>query len=501
MPLEPFDPISLFVRSAERWPQRIALEVADGHWSYAELNDRSNALADTLVAAGAEGQRVAFVARRDGPWTYAAILAILKAGASCVPLLPEGPVQRWNTMLERSGASFILGSLHPSPAEVELRAQRQELTWCDPVSNDKPAPLFVPREVPTNAEAYVMFTSGSTGGPKGVSVTRRNVAAYLGQFLGEYRFTPEDRFTQHFALPFDLSVHDLFVSWSSGACLCVPSDAGGLRAATWARKERITVWFSVPSLGAVMRRARTLVPGSLPDLRYAFFCGEALLWELITEWQRAASNARIINLYGPTEATIAITAYEVAGPAPVEGGTVPIGRPFGANRVMVTPLDGTTDVNEGELLLGGPQIAAGYINAPEATARSFVQVPGKPGTWYRTGDHVRMDAAGVLHFIGRVDHQLKVLGHRVEPGEVDETLAGVLGGGNAVTVPVVLNGVTRLITYVDVPADVDRLLGHLRNELPTHFVPERIVVLDELPRTPNGKWDRPRLIHMAQDGQ
>ena len=119
----------------------------------------------------------------------------------------------------------------------------------------------------------------------------------------------------------------------------------------------------------------------------------------------------------------------------------------------------------------------------------------------RAGDHVRLTDDGELQFIGRVDHQLKVLGHRVEPGEVDETLAGILDGGNAVTVPVALDGVTRLVTYIDVPAEVGALLDHLRERLPAHFVPERIIALDELPRTPNGKWDRPRLIRLAQDGQ
>lgn len=500
MPPESFDPILLFQRSAERWPEHVALEVGGRSLSYRELDERSNALANKLISLGAEGQRVAFAARRDGPWAYVAILAILKAGASCVPLLPEGPSQRWEMMLERCGARFILAAPEPSSLEHEIRELHPELLCCDIYDPDERLVLSEPIVASGTHEAYVMFTSGSTGGPKGVSVLRSNVAAYLRQFLSEYGFVPEDRFSQHFALPFDLSVHDLFVTWGSGGCLCVPSDPGGLRAAAWARRERITVWFSVPSLAAVMRRTRALSPDSLPDLRFAFFCGEALMWELISDWRRAAPNARVINLYGPTEATIAITAYEVTGTAPVEGGLVPIGRPFGTNETMLDRLDGMAE-GEGELLLAGEQIAAGYINAPEATARAFVSMPGSSGRWYRTGDHVRVTDDGELQFIGRVDHQLKVLGHRVEPGEVDETLAGVLAGGNAVTVPVVLGGVTRLITYVDVPAEVGALLDHLRERLPAHFVPERIIVLDELPRTPNGKWDRPRLIRMVQDGQ
>lgn len=500
MPLDPFDPIHLFKRAVQRDPDRIALEVEGRSFSYRELEERSNALANNLVAAGAEGQRVAFAARRDGPWAYVAILAILKAGASCVPLLPEGPIQRWTMMMERCGARFILGSPEPSTIEVAFRSQRADLHWCAAHAEEQRLGIFEPREILADSEAYVMFTSGSTGGPKGVSVLRRNVAAYLRQFLSVYAFVPQDRFSQHFALPFDLSVHDLFVTWTSRACLCVPADAGGLRAAAWARRERITVWFSVPSLAAVMRRTRALVPGSLPDLRYSFFCGEPLLWELVADWQQAAPNSRVVDLYGPTEATIAITAYEVSGLASKEGGLVPIGRPFGTNLTMLDRLDGM-DESEGELLLGGDQVAAGYINAPEATTRSFIRMPGVDGRWYRTGDHVRMRADGVLQFIGRVDHQLKILGHRIEPGEVDETLVMVLDGGNAVTVPVVLNGVTRLVTYIDVPADVNALLEHLREQLPAPFVPERIAVLDELPRTPNGKWDRPRLIRLAQDGQ
>lgn len=500
MPLEPFDPIHLFQRSAERWPERVALEVGGRSLSYRELDERSNALANRLITLGAEGQRVAFAARRDGSWAYIAILAILKAGASCVPLLPDGPLQRWRMMVERCGARFILGHPEPSTVELAFREQQSGVLWCDAHDGDERSVQLEPRVAPGAGEAYVMFTSGSTGGPKGVSVLRSNVAAYLRQFLSAYSFVPEDRFSQHFALPFDLSVHDLFVTWSSGACLCVPSDQGGLRAAAWARRERITVWFSVPSLAAVMRRTRALSQASLLDLRFAFFCGEALLWELVSDWHRAAPNARVMNLYGPTEATIAITAYEVTGPAPGEGGLVPIGRPFGTNKTILDRLDGMAD-NEGELLLGGEQVAAGYVNAPEATARAFVNMPGSPGTWYRTGDHVRLTNDGELQFIGRVDHQLKVLGHRVEPGEVDETLAGILDGGNAVTVPVVLGGVTRLVTYVDVQAEVGELLDHLRERLPAHFVPERIIVLDELPRTPNGKWDRPRLIRLAQDGQ
>lgn len=491
-----FDPIDLFRRSVQRWPDRPALSVAGEQLTYAELDRRSDRIAHALLRAGAGGQRVAFIARRDGPWAYTAILGILKAGAACVPLLPEGPEERWRLMLDRCEARFGLASPSSSGEEQRLCAERSAMHWCgsaDILEDPGPVP---PVAITPDMDAYVMFTSGSTGGPKGVAVSRGNLAAYLEHLLPRYDFRSEDRFTQHFALPFDLAMHDLFVCWASGACLCVPTDPGGLRAAAWARAEDITVWFSVPSLGAVMRRARTLAPGSLPALRYAFFCGEALPWELVRDWRSAAPGARIINLYGPTEATIAITSYEVDPTMPIGSGAVPIGRPIGRDRVTVVPVDGLP-ANEGELALSGPQVTAGYIHAPEITARAFVHLPGKEGRWYRTGDHVRLDDEGVLHYVGRIDHQVKILGHRIEPGEVDEALMRILGGGNAVTVPVAVQGTARLFTFIDVPADVPALMERLRAELPAAFIPERIVVLDALPRNANGKWDRPQLIRMA----
>ncbi|MDX9749533.1 MAG: amino acid adenylation domain-containing protein [Flavobacteriales bacterium] len=492
------DPISLFLRAAAAYPERPALAVAGTTWTYAELHDRSDRLAAGLLDAGAQGRRVAFVARRDGPWAYAAVLGILKAGGSCVPLHPDGPGDRWQLMLERCEAQVGLVQEPGAGPEPDLMAANGAMRWLTgrqaPLS--APLPARVPRP---EDEAYVMFTSGSTGGPKGVGVSRGNLAAYLAHLPPMYPFGPDDRFTQLFALPFDLSMHDMFVCWASGACLCVPPVDGGLRAAAWARDEGITVWFSVPSLAGVMRRMRALSPGSLPALRFAFFCGEALPWELVNDWQRAAPHARIINLYGPTEATIAITAHEVRPDAMETTGLVPIGRPIGTDRAEVLPMDGLPH-GEGELVLCGPQVTTGYINAPPATERAFVRLPGRDGLWYRTGDHVRQGPDGVLHYVGRIDHQVKVLGHRVEPGEVDEALMRALDGGNAVTVAAVVHGTARLFSFIDVPADVNALMERLRAELPAPFVPERITVLDQLPRNANGKWDRPRLMQIAHEG-
>lgn len=321
-------------------------------------------------------------------------------------------------------------------------------------------------------------------------MSRSNLAAYLHHVLSTCSFTQDDRFTQFFALTFDLSVHDLFVCWASGACLCVPDAHAALRAASFVRENNITVWFSVPSVVAVMQRMRSLTDNAMPTLRYAFFCGEALTWPVVRSFCGAAAGARVINLYGPTEATIAITQYVIRGDeGPMQGGLVPIGMPFNGSSVRI---------EEEELLLGGLQLAAGYVNDDILTERAFVLRNNE--RWYRTGDRVRRDSEGVLHFRGRMDDQVKVLGHRVEPAEVDATIASLLGSGSSATVPVIGPDSTRLVTFIDVLIDIGPLLERCRATLPPYMVPERIVVLSAFPLTAHGKVDRKQLISAASHG-
>ena len=471
------DPIALFRRSASSWPEREALHVEDAPWSYARFDHWSDAIANSLIAAGASNERIAIVAHKNAS-TYAAILGILKAGCAYMPLHPDGPAARWERMITISGARFIIGAA-PS---------FQHVTPLDIPGPDAPSVKPVHRE---GDEAYVLFTSGSTGGPKGVSVSRVNVAAYLGHLLNAYDFNEQDRFTQFFALTFDLSVHDLFVCWGAGGCLCVPPDDNALRTAAFVRDERISVWFSVPSLPALMDRMRALKPDAFPTIRHAFFCGEGLSYDTARAFAAAAPSARLTDLYGPTEATIAITSHELQRERLDRQGLVPIGKVFPGHKAIID--------NE-ELCVAGPQISNGYIGLPDVNATSFTDITGTGERWYRTGDRARMDPDGTLHYLGRIDHQLKVAGHRVEPGEVDALLSPLLSGGRCVTVPLHENGAIRLVTFIDVPHDITALLAQCRAHLPAYMVPERIIVQEQLPLTSHGKMDRQQLIAIAQHG-
>jgi amino acid adenylation domain-containing protein len=481
-----FDPYAVFAASVRTHPDRIALSIGQQEWSYAQLEDHASAIAGWCERNTPEGARIAVHGRKD-MIAYVAILGILRSGRSYVPLHPDHPPARWRTVIERSGAVACIAG---EEVEKMLRSAVQVKVPHSPLRSDHGS-------VSSGNEAYVMFTSGSTGGPKGVPISRANLAAYLSHFLTAYDFGPDARFSQVFALTFDLSVHDLFVCWGSGGCLCVPKEDSALTITTYIEQQAITAWFSVPSLASLLRRIRALRPNVFPKLKHSFFCGEALPWDVAQAWCQAAPNSSVVNLYGPTEATIAITAFDVRSASAEVTGTVPLGAPIGANRIRVVPV---ADRDEGELLLSGPQVSSGYLEDPGSTEQAFVKFHGDPERWYRTGDLVREAAEGSLHFIGRSDDQLKVLGHRVEPGEVDAALRSLLPDVSILTLPIAEAGSTRLVTFIDHELETSPLLEELRSELPPYMVPERILCVDGFPVTAHGKVDRKALIEMAKHG-
>lgn len=473
--MDALDPILLFERSVARWPDRPALHVAGRSISYRELSGWSNAIARRIIDRGLAGERIAFVASKEAA-TYATILGILKSGSSYVPLPPDGPSARWATMLRQAGVRCMVGpSLQADLASI-------------PADEASGSAVFV--EAGSEREAYVLFTSGSTGGPKGVSVSRSNLATYLACQTAAHEFNQEDRFSQFFALTFDLSVHDLFVCWAAGACSCVPSTQDMLRAVAFAQQERITVWFSVPSLVMLMQRTRALPMGALPHVRLAFFCGEPLNWSMARAFTVSAPHAQLFNLYGPTEATIAITSFQVPVDDQYAEGVVPIGRPFRGSSFRI---------ESDELWLRGPQLAAGYIGDEQATSHAF-PIDERGQRWYRTGDLVRQDPDGLLHFLGRGDDQVKIMGHRVEPGEVDAVLAPLVPGGHVITLVRSSGGTVRLYTFIDVTADKALLMSELRSRLPVYMLPERITTVEQMPLTAHGKLDRTALLALIDHG-
>jgi acyl-coenzyme A synthetase/AMP-(fatty) acid ligase len=274
------------------------------------------------------------------------------------------------------------------------------------------------------------------------------------------------------------------------------------------RKSNLTVWFSVPSTAVFMKRFGTLKPGSYPSLRWSLFCGEPLPTEVAMAWQVAADNSVVENLYGPTEVTIACMLYRWdpdRSPAECVQGLVPIGEPYPGMEAMVADerLRAVTTGGEGELLMSGPQVTPGYWQDQEKTAKTFVCPPGKDQLFYRTGDRVRQTTGGgPIVYLGRMDHQIKIHGHRVELGEIEAVLRRESGVDTAIALgwPRTESGASGIVAFVgDESIDANLLRERVAAHLPDYMVPRKIYLQESLPLNPNGKFDRKALLRLLAD--
>jgi amino acid adenylation domain-containing protein len=487
-----------FETSAARNKDRVALEVGADQLTYQQLSDLAGHLADAVVAAHGSVPRTAGLAAVRSVRTYAAYLALQRLGTVVVPLAPSAPRGRNARIAAAAGLDLLLTD------DPSVRAGDAPSLPLDRAAFSTGA-ITAPRGDPRVEDtAYVLFTSGSTGVPKGVPITHHNVSAYLAHVLEQYAPEPGSRLSQTFDLTFDLSVFDMFAAWAGGATLVVPTRQDLAAPVRWAADKRLTHWFSVPSMVSYAQRMRSLRPAALPDLRWSLFCGEPLTLQQAEAWAAAAPGSTLANLYGPTELTISCAAY-VHPRDPYDrpvtaNGTVPIGTVHpGHDHLVVDECGGPATT--GELLVRGPQRFPGYLDPADDTGRfatfdgdrAVVTPPGEHLTdahWYRTGDRVTWSDGHLVH-LGRLDHQVKVRGYRVELGEVEAALRRQPGMHEAVAVTMDGPGGDTVIeaacTGTTAPED---LLRALRAELPPYMVPRHVTLLDELPLNANGKTDR-----------
>ncbi len=474
----------LFEAQAARTPHAVAVARGDRSLTYAELDERANRLAHHLRDQGVgPDARVAICVER-GVEMVVGLLAILKAGGAYVPLDPAYPEERLRYMVEDSAPVAVL---HDGSRFPELRVPaidvREPAAWAH-------HPATAPERGGLRADhlAYLIYTSGSTGRPKGVMVEHRNAANFLnwgrdtfGGVLGRTLFST--------SLNFDLAVFECFVPLVSGGTVQVMRDALELAGAAG------TLVNTVPSaMKALVETGR--VPRGVHTVNLA---GEPLKRALVEEIFATTGVERVCNLYGPSETTTYSTWVEMTR----GGGFAPhVGRPVANTRVYITdPRSEPVPVGvAGEILIGGAGVARGYLNRPELTAERFVEDPFHGGRMYRTGDLGRWLPDGTIEFLGRNDGQVKVRGHRIEPGEIEARLEEHAEVREAVVmaredVP----GDTRLVAYHVGTAGADELRAHLAARIPAYMVPAAYVRLDAMPLTPNGKTDRRALP--APDGE
>jgi amino acid adenylation domain-containing protein len=522
--------ISGFLSSVEHYPERGAIEAGGTTLTYQALYEVARTLAATLLEnLPSDEPRLTAVFADRSVTAFAGVLGSLMAGHGYVPLNPTFPSRRTNLMLRRSGCRSIIVD---HAAQTQLGQVLEGLAApvlvlmpeCPDVSeyvsqwpqhvfvgegNLNAASTRIPIRCSAETPAYLLFTSGSTGEPKGVAVSHNNVTFFVQTAVERYAINQFDRFSQTFDLTFDLSVFDMFVAWERGACVCCPPRKALLNPAHFIRDSGLTVWFSVPSVALMMKQLGALKPAAFPSLRWSLFCGEALPVELATAWSAAAPSSTLENLYGPTEVTIACTAYRWhndRSPSESEHNIVPIGFPLRGMKVLIVDsnLCEVPPGQEGELLVSGPQVSLGYWRDPEKTAQSFVTPPGERSTYYRTGDRVcRTSASGPLQFRGRLDHQVKVQGYRVELQEIEAVLREEAGVDVAIAVgwPLRANGAASVEAFLtSTNLDLDTLRERVKARLPRYAVPRRIHLLDCWPLNGNGKIDRGQLIKMLEAG-
>lgn len=511
-------------RQAAVAPRRLALHCEGESLTFAELARRAANLASALRESGALQRSgplarpcVGVIASRSID-ACVAVLGCAWAGATYVPIGVKTPVDRLHRLLalctptaliaDAQGNRLLGAAMRAGGApEIAFAPQVDQLREAHvhdlhALPDVTPPALyeFEPRDL-----AYIMFTSGSTGTPKGVMISQASVAAFIEMIGERLQLTPDDRTLEVTELGFDVSVMNMFATWQAQASLHVLPAVRVMNAVGFAREQRLTVWSSTPSLIALLRQVKALAPGALPDVRLAVFIGEPLSAATIEAFRAAAPSCIVDDLYGPTETTVVNTGQRIEANAVFTPGrdVASIGTALPGNRTVV--LDTHQRIaatgEPGELALGGPQLAEGYLGAPELTAQRFPTLDGE--RWYLTGDAAVCDANGLLHHLGRLDNQVKILGNRVELDEIEVHAREASGVELVAALPWptregVHHGLVLFLGGQQRLTDT-QLLQALATKLPAYMLPARVIWREDMPLNANGKLDRRALLTALRD--
>ncbi|MCP5110892.1 MAG: amino acid adenylation domain-containing protein, partial [bacterium] len=489
---------AVFRDSAERHPERPALVDGDGAWSYGQVAAAAAALAHRLKDRGVSPERPVAVVLPKGPWQAVATLGILAAAAPYLPIDPALPPQRLAHLLTRAGAILAVTRMGQEDLVWPEGVERVALTKRDAAAGMLPEPAG-----DDQALAYILYTSGSTGEPKGVAIPHRGAVNTLLDLNHRFEIGPEDRTLALSSLSFDLSVYDLFGTFAAGGAVVYPDAALDREPAHWLERLRghgVTVWNSVPALAEMLvahceGRGEPLPP----SLRLFLLSGDWIPVNLPDRIRALHPAARVISLGGATEASIWSIFHPIETVDPAAS-SIPYGRPLANQTFRVLDEIGEPRPQgvPGQLYIGGVGVARGYWQDPERTAAAFGEHPVTGERLYRTGDLGRWLETDEIEFLGREDSQVKIQGHRIELGEVEAVLehhpavrqaaAAALGDQR---------GAKRLVAYA-VPVagaapEPAALTEFLADQLPTYMAPAHLMLLPALPLTANGKVDRSRL--------
>lgn len=474
----------------ERWgaavPDRVAHRSGDRVMTWGELVRRVRALAAWLGTALPDDGSPVVVRGHKEPEMLVAFLACARSRHPYVPLDTGLPEARAARIVELARAPLTL-----EPARIaELSA-----------GDHGPPPE---RRVGPADLHYIMFTSGSTGDPKGVPITRGNLEHFLAWMMAEQAPGEGETYLNQCIFGFDVSHMDTYLSLLTGGTLVsvTKEQVADLRQLfTMLGGSGVTIWVSTPAFAQLCLVEKGFARGMLPGMRKFLFCGEALPPDTVAQLLDRFPGAEVWNTYGPTEATIATTSLRIDWEVVARYAPLPIGRPMLGSEVTILDAERrrVPEGTRGEIVIAGPNVSPGYLHRPDLSAKAFFEFEGRPA--YRTGDwgHVR---DGLLFCEGRMDFQVKLHGHRIELGDIEANLCAIPGVTGAAVLPVLKDGrVDALAAYVmqpGTPPGTDRkrasaLRAALNERIPAYMVPRKIVFLEAFPMTPNGKIDRKSL--------
>jgi amino acid adenylation domain-containing protein len=500
----------LLRNAGERGEDRVAVVDRSRSLTYGELDRRSSQLAHAMIDHGVgPGDRVGLLLEKSLE-SVIAIYGALKAGAAYVPLDDQAPARRLGYIARDAGIRCLVtagATASQWPRLVEAGAGFDTVVGGAGEGTAAAGPSLVPWSglstypdtappvtVTPDSLAYILYTSGSTGEPKGVMLSHENSLGFVDWAAGEVGIGPEDRLSSHAPLHFDLSIFDLFAAaWGAAAVVLVPRESliFPVELTKLIREQRITVWYSVPSALTLLVLRGDLAQTPLPTLRTIVFAGEVFPAKYLAALMRLVPRPAYYNFFGPTETNVC-TWYRVPSDQPLPD-SLPIGRPIRGVTATIERDPGVraSDGEVGELVITGPTVTHGYWGDPARTARVVSCVDGR--RVYRTGDLVRREPSGELVFVGRRDAQIKTRGYRVELGEIEAALHAldVVLEAAVIAVPdeMVTNRLKAFVVLHD-PISGPELAGRCRDRLPHYMIPDEFEFREALPKLTTGKVDR-----------